>query len=193
MLDHVTLALPALSAGWYENRRRGLVYTQSPTELTLELYFPETVGQHDIEIVRIKVDGTAAHCRVTEAFGALFYGETRSYHVVDRVLFSTTGGVEAEEATTMEPSAWLEKNVRATEKLLATIEERRSCYRDEYLPQWDLDSGRIAKGCKEYRFSRTELATPALSAQEFCRRFAHKDWFKALYHPELSVLRFFER
>lgn len=185
--------LPPLDARWYENRSRGLVFTQSPTELTFRLYFPETVGRRQLEIFRLLVDARAGHCVVVEPFFALFGGDTRSFFFADNVLFSSIGGFDREDEAKAPPAQWIAQNVRAAEALLATIEERRAYYRDEHLPNWDLKSGVFEKMVKDYKFHQRELGTPTLAAAEFCRRFADNETFKQLFHPEISARLFFEK
>ncbi len=185
--------LPLLDPRWYENKAQGLVYTRSPTKLTFRLYFPETVGMHDLELVTLQIVARAAHCSVAEPFLRLFDGETRSLFFEDKVLFSSHGGFDREDPTELTADEWLTNNVRAAERLDREISARREFYRDEYLPDWDLGSGIIERMVKDYKFRLEELPSEEDATAEFCRRFAEKPAFKKLFHPELSVRRYFDR
>lgn len=117
--------------------------------------------------------------------------ETRSLFFDDKVLYSSHGGFDREDPTNLTPDEWLTSNLRAAERLDLEISARRESYRDEYLPDWDLGSGLIERIVKDYKFRLTEFPSAELATVEFCRRFAEKPAFKELFHPEMSVRRYF--
>lgn len=188
--------LADLGAPWWENKARGLVYSQSNTELRFTCFFPELLSQKSVlaaELVVADRQGAwVGSCSVSPAFAHLFKGVVAHFHFDDGVYFDDVGGHSWEEKVTIAPRVWVRNNITAIENLFEAIVSDQANLRDEHLPGLDLRSGVIEALVKTYKFKPAEYPDAALAAEEFCRRFAYKPQFNKLLHPEVSVRMHFE-
>ena len=196
MKPDVEKALSAVGAGWWENRSLGLVYAQSPSLLEFACHFPELLSGRHLRVAHLRVaDEQGAwigRCQVIHPFAPLFDGLPGNFHFASGECFDEVAGHYWEEKATLTPDAWIARNLAGLETLHGRIVERQQALREGALPEADLQSGVIARLVREYRFKPGAYPSPALAAEEFCRRFAYKPLFLQLLHPQVSVRRAFE-